>query len=110
VAAAVVSEPSVAPRNVPCCQSKAWKTSGIRARRRAPKRIALIGTPCGASHAGEIVGHRSAGTVKRLFAWAAGAALRGVHGRPRQSIADGGGGSSWPSHQAVPSGRSATFV
>src|SRR6185436_10640591 len=110
VAAAVVSEASVAPMNVPCCQLKDWNTSGMSARRRAPNRIALIGTPSGACHFDEIVGQRVAGTVNRLFGWAAASPLWGVQGRPRQSFAEAGGGSSWPSHQTVLSGRSATFV
>jgi hypothetical protein len=89
---------------------KDWNTSGMSARRRAPNRIALIGTPSGACHFGDMVGQRSAGTVKRLLGWAADSPLRGVQGRPRQSIADAGAGSSWPSHHTVLSGRSATFV
>ncbi len=52
----------------------------------------------------------TAGTVKRLFGWAAGSPLLGVQGRPRQSIAEAGAGSSCPSHHTVLSGRSATFV
>ena len=50
VAAAVVSDESVAPRKVPCCQSRASKTSGIRRCRRAPNRIASIGTPWWEGH------------------------------------------------------------
>lgn len=44
----------------------------MRARRRAPKRMALIGTPFGFSHSGEMDGHPLAGVVNRLFGWAAG--------------------------------------
>jgi hypothetical protein len=51
-----------------------------------------------------------AGVVKRLFGCAAFSVEAGVHGRPCQSIASAGGGSSCPSHHGVPSGRSATFV
>ena len=73
--------------------------------------MALIGHALAApGRLGESVGHRSAGTVKRLFAWAAGSPLCGVQGRPRQSMAEAGGGSSWPSHHTVLSGRRATFV
>src|SRR5436309_8148702 len=78
--------------------------------RRPPKRIALMGTPSGLCHAGEMEGHWVAGTVNRLFGCAAGSPLAGVQGRPRQSRAFAGGGSSCPSHQTVPSGRSATLV
>src|SRR5574342_203121 len=97
VAAAVVSEAKVAPRNVPCCQLYDWKTTGTSFCRRAPKRIALIGTPCGFSHSGEYVGHCLSDTVKREFGCAAGLLLLGSHGLPRQSCAFFGGGSSCPS-------------
>src|SRR3954471_792256 len=110
VLAAVVSDESVAPRKTPCCQSRDWNTSGTVRCLRAPKSIALIGTPWGFSHSGEIDGHCDAGVVKRLFGCAAFSAEFGVHGRPCQSRADSGGGSSCPSHHGVPSGRSATFV
>ena len=49
VAAAVVSEPSVAPKNTPFIQLNACMTSGIVVARRPPKMIALIGTPFGSS-------------------------------------------------------------
>src|SRR5689334_25313261 len=110
VAAAVVSDESVAPRNVPCCQFHDSYTSGTRRCRRAPKRIASIGTPLGLSNSGESVEHCEAGVVNRLLGCAAFSGDLGVHGRPCQSIASGGGGSSCPSHHGVPSGRSATFV
>src|SRR3712207_2414822 len=45
VAAAVVSEDSVAPMKTPWFQSRASVTSGIVVLRRPPKRIAEIGTP-----------------------------------------------------------------
>ena len=56
-AAAVCSEPSVAPMKTPCCQSRAWVISGTVVLRRPPNRIAEIGTPCGSSHSGASVGH-----------------------------------------------------
>ena len=49
VAAAVVSEPSVAPMNTPCIQENACMTSGIVVARRPPNMIAEIGTPAGSS-------------------------------------------------------------
>src|SRR6185436_10224866 len=110
VAAAVVSEDSVAPRNVPCCQLRASKTSGMRRWRRAPKIIASIGTPFGLANSGDSDLQLVAGTVKRLFGCAAFSVDAGVHGRPCQSVASAGAGSSCPSHHGVPSGRSATFV
>ncbi len=42
--------------------------------------------------------------VKRLFGCAAFSDDAGVHGRPCQSSASAGAGSSWPSHHGVPSG------
>src|SRR6185437_585033 len=54
--------------------------------------------------------HCVAGVVKRLFGCAAFSVAAGVHGRPCQSVACGGAGSSCPSHHGVPSGRRATFV
>src|SRR6266567_1807162 len=110
VAAAVVSDESVAPRNTPCCQFRAWYTSGMRRWRRAPKIIASIGTPSGLSNSGDSDAHCVAGVVNRLLGCAAFSVDEGVHGRPCQSSACDGGGSSWPSHHGVPSGRSATFV
>src|SRR3990172_6704075 len=92
VVAAVVSEASVAPRKVPCCQLNAWTTSGISFCRRTPKRMALIGTPVGFSHWGEIDGHWLAGDVNRLFGWAAGSPLAGVHAPPPPARAGLGGG------------------
>ena len=52
----------------------------------------------------------SAGVVKRAFGCVAFSGEAGVHGRPCQSSASAGGGSSCPSHHGVPSGRSAAFV
>src|SRR5262245_65222899 len=109
-AAAVVSDDKVAPRNTPCCQSRDSYTSGTRRRRRAPNMTASSGTPSGFENSGESDAHSEAGVVKRAFGWVAFSADAGVHGRPCQSSACGGGGSSWPSHQGVPSGRSAALV
>src|SRR4051812_12453491 len=94
VAAAVVSDESVAPRKVPCCHERDWYTSGTTRWRRAPNSMASMGTPFGFSNSGEIDLHWVAGTVKRLFGCAAFSVDAGVHGRPCQSIALGGGGSS----------------
>src|SRR5437867_6310651 len=98
VAAAVVSEAIVAPRYTPCCQLSDSYTSGTTVARRAPKRIALIGTPLGLFHSSVYVGHCRMETVKRLFGCAAGSDPPGVQGRPRQSVHSAGGSSS-PSHQ-----------
>src|SRR5882724_6257856 len=76
--------------------------------------IALIGTPLGSSQAGSIVGHCEAGAVNRALGWAALApvswAICGVHFLPCQSRHSAGGSSVIPSHQAPPSGVSATLV
>src|SRR5262252_8216269 len=72
--------------------------------------MASIGTPFGFANSGERHAHSVAGVVKRLLGCAAFSVDAGVHGRPCQSIAFAGGGTSCPSHQGVPSGRSATFV
>src|SRR5580692_1935530 len=113
-AAAVVSEPIVAPIYTPELQLKAWKTSGIVVALRPPKIIALMGTPLGSSHAGSIVGHCDAGAVKRALGCDALApvsfAISGVHFCPFQSRHSAGGVSVIPSHQTPPSGVSATFV
>src|SRR5438093_6499308 len=110
VAAAVVSEAIVAPRKTPCCQLKAWKTSGISVARRPPNTSAEIGTPSGLSHSGDIDGHWWAGVVKRELGCAAFVPLAGVQGRPCQSSASGGGPPSMPSQYGVPRGVSATLV
>ena len=94
VAAAVVSDDSVAPRKTPCCQLRDWNTSGTVRCRRAPKSIAEMGTPSGFSQSGEMDGHWLAWVVNRLFGCAAFSADFGVHGRPCQSSAFSGGGSS----------------
>ena len=110
VAAAVVSDARVAPRNVPWSQSNAWYARGTSFWRRAPKRMALMGTPLGLSHSGDRDGHSLAGTVKRLLGWATGPSREAFHGRPRQSATVLGVGSSCPSHHTPPSGLSPTLV
>src|SRR5262245_31842307 len=110
VAAAVVSDESVAPGKVPCCQLRPSNTSDTRLCRRAPNNMASIGTPFGFSNSGDSDRHCVAGVVKRLLGWAAFSDDFGVQGRPCQSKASTGGGSSCPSHQGVPSGRNATLV
>src|SRR5512140_2598061 len=102
VAAAVVSEPRVAPRYTPCIQLNAWNTSGTVRLRRPPKMIALTGTPSGSFHAGSSTGLLVTGAVNRLFGWAALVELAGVHSLPCQSIALAGTGPSLPSHHTSP--------
>src|SRR5580693_4113077 len=70
-AAAVVSEPIVAPMKTPCVQSEDSSTSGIVVARRPPNTIAEIGTPCGSSALGDSTGLLVIGVVKRLFGCAA---------------------------------------
>src|SRR5580704_17743130 len=111
-AAAVVSEPIVAPTYTPALQLKAWNTSGIVVERRPPKTNALMGTPAGSSHAASIDGHCDAGAVNRPLGCAAYApvclAISGVQGWPLQSRHSAGGSSVKPSHHTPPSGVSAT--
>src|SRR5215467_2927384 len=113
-AAAVISEPIVAPTYTPELQLNAWYISGIVCARRPPKMIALIGTPVGSSHAESMVGHCFAGAVKRELGCAALApvffAISGVQGLPCQSMHSAGGSSVMPSHQMPPSGVKATLV
>src|SRR5271165_641411 len=113
-AAAVISDPIVAPIYTPALQLNAWYTSGIFDARRPPKTIALMGTPFGSSHAGSMVGHCAAGAANRAFGCAAVApvlfAIRGVHRFPCQSKHSAGGVSVIPSHQTPPSGVSPTLV
>src|SRR4030095_3982505 len=85
VAAAVVSEPILAPKKTPFDQLKDWSTSGTVVARRPPKMIALIGTPAGSSANFESTGLLVIGAVKRLFAWAAFSVDPFFHGRPCQS-------------------------
>ena len=47
-------------------------TSGTVEARRPPNKIAEIGTPAGSSHSGAMIGHWSAGVVKRALGCAAG--------------------------------------
>ena len=108
VAAAVVSEPMVAPMKTPWSQSRAWNTSGATRARRPPKMIADSGTPWGSSQRGDMVGHCRAAAVKRELGWAA-LPVRS-QGRPCQSSRRAGGVLSFPSHHGTPSGVTATFV
>src|SRR5476651_1292552 len=110
MAAAVVSEPQVEPRNTPASQSNASLTSGIVFGRRPPKRIAEIGMPSGFCQSGSITGHCDAGAVKREFGCAPFLPLAGVHALPSQSIPLAGAGTPMPSHHTSPSGVSTTFV
>jgi hypothetical protein len=110
VAAAVVSDDSVAPRKTPCCQSRDSVTSGIVVRRRPPKKIAEIGTPRGSSHSGAMIGHCPAGVQKREFGCADTSSDSGVQSRPFQSVRCAGGCSVIPSHQISPSSVRATLV
>src|SRR5688500_2985268 len=114
VAAAVVSEPMVAPTYTPCIQLNAWNTSGMVRLRRPPKMIAFTGTPLGSPAAGSSTGLLLIGAVKRLLGCAALLVRFGVHSLPCQSIALAGLGQSLSSHQTsyVPSssGTSATLV
>src|SRR6266542_2137611 len=114
VAAAVVSEPIVAPAYTPELQLNDWYTSGSVCARRPPNTIALIGTPSGASQSGSTIGHCDSGAVNRALGCAAGfpvaRPISGVHLSPRQSRHSAGGASVMPSHHTPPSGVSATFV
>ena len=110
VAAAVVSEESVAPMKTPCTQSRASVTSGIVVLRRPPKRIAEIGTPFGSSYSGARIGHWVIGVQNRLFGWLEGSSLSGVQSWPFQSVRWAGGSSVMPSHQMSPSSVRATLV
>ena len=93
----------MAPRNVPCSQSNASRTSGTTVERRPPNRNASIGTPAGSSQLGAIDGVWSAGTVKRALGCAAVVSDFGVQSLPCQSIRCSGAGSDMPSHQTSPS-------
>ena len=67
VAAAVVSLDSVAPMKTPCCQFRAWVTSGTVSARRPPKTMASIGTPAGSPYSGASIGHCVRGVQNRLL-------------------------------------------
>ena len=71
---------------------------------------ALIGTPAGSSHAGSMLGHWDAGTVKRAFGWAALRPQPGVQSFPCQSIKWAGGSLVIPSHHTSPASVSPTLV
>src|SRR5512142_2466423 len=103
-AAAVVSDPMVAARYVPCSQLKDWSTSGIVVDRRPPKMSAEIGTPLGSWAKRDSAGLLAIGAVKRLFGWADFSLEPFFHGWPFQSIRSSGGSLSLPSHQTSPSG------
>src|SRR5215216_4527737 len=109
-AAAVFSELIVAPRNTPCSQPNASRTSGAPELRRPPKRNASIGTPLGSSHSTAIDGHWLAGVVKRAFGCAAGVSESGVQSSPFQSIRWSGVSPDMPSHQMSPSSVFAQLV
>src|SRR5262245_46143018 len=109
VIAAVVSVLMAEPRNTPCDQSNASKTSGITRVRREPKMNPEIGTPWGSSQLGAMDGHCEASTVKRELGWAAGAEP-GCHGLPCQSVRPEGGVGVNPSHHGSPDAVIATLV
>src|ERR671932_998889 len=75
VAAAVVSEESVAPMKTPWFQSRASLTSGMVVLRRAPNRMAEIGTPFGSVYSGARIGHWVIGVQNRLLGWLEGSWL-----------------------------------
>src|SRR4028119_738389 len=110
VAAAVVSEESVAPMNTPWFQSRASVTSGIVVLRRPPKRIAEIGTPFGSVYSGARVGHWVIGVQNREFGCDEGSSESGVQSCFFQLVRCAGGCSVMPSHQTSPSSVSATLV
>src|SRR3954453_14408299 len=110
VAAAVVSEESVAPMKTPWFQSRASVTKGMVVLRRPPKRIAEIGTPFGSSYSGARIGHWEIGVQKRLFGWLDGSSESGVQSWCFQLVRWAGGSSVMPSHQMSPSSVSAALV
>src|SRR3954453_2941747 len=86
VAAAVVSDESVAPMNTPCTQSRASETSGMVVLRRPPKKMAEIGTPFGSLYSGAMIGHCMIGVQHREFGCDDGSSESGVQSRPFQSV------------------------
>src|SRR4051812_39370223 len=110
VAAAVVSEESVAPMKTPWFQSRASVTSGTVVFRRPPNRIAEIGTPFGSSYSGARIGHCVIGVQNRLLGWLEGSSESGVQSWCFQLVRCAGGSSVMPSHQTSPSSVSATLV
>ena len=109
-AAAVFSEATIEPKNVPWFQECASLTSGTTLALRPPNKIALMGTPAKSSHSSAMAGHCAAETVNRALGWAASVPESGVQSLPRQSIKWAGGSSVIPSHQTSPSSVSATLV
>src|SRR5688572_28735491 len=109
-AAAVVSEPTVAPRNTPCVQLKDCTTKGTVVLRRPPKMMAEMGTPSGSLTCLESTGLLDIGAVKRELGCAAFSADPFFQGRPCQSVASSGASPSIPSHHTPPSLVSATLV
>src|SRR5919198_5464585 len=109
LAAAVVSEDSVAPMKVPCCQSRDSVTSGIVVARRPPKKIAEIGTPFGSSHSGARIGHCDIGVQYREFGCEDSSSESGVQSCFFHEVRCAGF-SPMPSHQMSPSSVSATLV
>src|SRR5712692_1889126 len=110
VAAAVVSEPSVAPRKTPWDQLNDWSTRGTVLLRRPPKMIAEIGTPSGSFTCLASTGLVFIGEVKRLLGCAAFSGEPFFQGCPFQSISSSGISPSLPSHHTSPSGVRATLV
>src|SRR5579864_4301172 len=110
VAAAVVSDAMIEPRNTPCCQEYAWWMSGTTVDRRPPKRMASMGTPRPSCHSGAIAGSCAAGAVNRALGCAADVPDAGVQSWPNQSIRWSGGVSVSPSHQTSPSSVLAVLV
>src|SRR5512142_2179569 len=110
MAAAVVSDPIVAPMYTPCVQLNASRTSGTVVERRPPKRMAEIGTPWGASTEAERAGLLRAGAVKRLLGWAIFSIEPFFQGVFFQSMHSAGASLSMPSHQMSPSLVRPTFV
>src|SRR5437879_12982032 len=84
-AAAVISEPIVAPKYTPWIQLKASNSSGMVVARRPPKIMALIGTPLGSLASGAKAGLLVIGAAKRLLGCAARSLDSGVHVLPFQS-------------------------
>src|ERR671917_901576 len=82
VAAAVVSEESVAPMKTPWFQSRASLTSGMVVLRRPPNRIASIGTPFGSSYSGARIGHWLIGVQNRELGWLDNSSDAGVQSSP----------------------------
>src|SRR5919112_6174271 len=110
VAAAVVSDESVAPMNVPCTQSRDSVMRGTVVLRRPPKKMAEIGTPCGSSYSSARIGHWVIGVQNREFGCEEGSSLSGVQSWCFQLVRCAGGSSVMPSHQTSPSSVSATLV